>query len=82
MYNFGHKIIYTRWLVVVLNTPLPHVVLSSIDKEHLCHADSKKKEYVEWITEAKTDATRDKRLSTTIEWLAEGKARNWKYQKC
>ena len=42
---------------------------------------SKKKEYVEWITEAKTDATRDKRLGTTIEWLAEGKARNWKYEK-
>jgi uncharacterized protein YdeI (YjbR/CyaY-like superfamily) len=43
---------------------------------------SKKKEYVEWISEAKTDATRDKRLDTTIEWLAEGKARNWKYEKC
>jgi hypothetical protein len=43
---------------------------------------SKKKDYVEWITEAKTDATRDKRLGTTIEWLAEGKARNWKYEKC
>jgi len=43
---------------------------------------SKKKEYVEWITETKTDATRDKRLGTTIEWLAAGKARNWKYEKC
>lgn len=43
---------------------------------------SKKKEYVEWITEAKTEATREKRLATTIEWLAEGKARNWKYEKC
>ena len=43
---------------------------------------SKKKDYVEWITEAKTDATRDKRLATTIEWLAEGKARHWKYQNC
>jgi hypothetical protein len=41
-----------------------------------------KKEYIEWITEAKTDATRDKRLATTIEWLAEGKRRNWKYEKC
>lgn len=41
-----------------------------------------KKEYVEWITEAKTEATRDKRLATTIEWLAEGKRRNWKYEKC
>ena len=33
-------------------------------------------------TEAKTDATRDKRLATTIEWLTEGKRRNWKYEKC
>ena len=41
-----------------------------------------KKEYVQWITEAKTDATRDKRLATTLEWLAEGKRRNWKYEKC
>ena len=43
---------------------------------------SKKKDYVEWITEAKTDMTRDKRLATAIEWLAEGKARHWKYQNC
>jgi uncharacterized protein YdeI (YjbR/CyaY-like superfamily) len=41
-----------------------------------------KREYIEWITEAKTDATRDKRLATTIEWLSEGKRRNWKYEKC
>jgi uncharacterized protein YdeI (YjbR/CyaY-like superfamily) len=41
-----------------------------------------KKEYVEWITEAKTDATRDKRLATTLEWLSEGKRKNWKYEKC
>ena len=41
-----------------------------------------KKEYVEWINEAKTDATRDKRLATTIEWLTEGKRRNWKYENC
>lgn len=41
-----------------------------------------KKEYVEWITEAKTEATREKRLATTLEWLAEGKRRNWKYEKC
>jgi uncharacterized protein YdeI (YjbR/CyaY-like superfamily) len=43
---------------------------------------SNKREYVEWITEAKTQATRSKRLATTIEWLAEGKTRNWKYQNC
>ncbi len=41
-----------------------------------------KKEYVEWITGAKTEPTREKRLAATIEWLAEGKKRNWKYEKC
>ena len=43
---------------------------------------SKQKEYVEWITEAKTDATRDKRLLQAVEWMAEGKVRNWKYLGC
>lgn len=42
---------------------------------------SNKKDYVEWITEAKTDVTRFKRLETTLEWLAEGKIRNWKYAR-
>ncbi|HKT28635.1 YdeI/OmpD-associated family protein, partial [Dyella sp.] len=41
---------------------------------------SAQREYVEWITEAKTDATRQKRIATSLEWLAEGKHRNWKYQ--
>jgi uncharacterized protein YdeI (YjbR/CyaY-like superfamily) len=40
------------------------------------------REYVDWIGEAKTDATRQKRITTTLEWLAEGKRRNWKYEKC
>jgi hypothetical protein len=43
---------------------------------------SKKKDYVEWVTEAKTDETRDRRLKTAVEWLSEGKARNWKYERC
>jgi uncharacterized protein YdeI (YjbR/CyaY-like superfamily) len=43
---------------------------------------SHKREYVEWITDAKTEATRTKRLATTLEWLAEGKPRNWKYMNC
>ncbi len=43
---------------------------------------SHKKEYVEWVTEAKTDETRDRRLATTVEWLAQGKSRNWKYERC
>jgi len=40
------------------------------------------REYVAWITEAKTDATRQKRIATTLKWLAEGKRRNWKYEAC
>lgn len=40
------------------------------------------KEYIMWITEAKTEATREKRVATTIEWLSEGKSKNWKYEKC
>ena len=40
------------------------------------------REYVEWVTEAKRDETRAKRLAQTIEWLAEGKRRNWKYENC
>jgi uncharacterized protein YdeI (YjbR/CyaY-like superfamily) len=43
---------------------------------------SHKKEYVEWIAEAKTEPTRNKRLATTVEWLSQGKSRNWKYEKC
>ena len=41
---------------------------------------SARREYCEWIADAKTDATRDKRLAQALEWIAEGKQRNWKYQ--
>ncbi len=40
---------------------------------------SNKKEYVQWIAEAKTSETRARRIATAVEWLNEGKARNWKY---
>ncbi len=43
---------------------------------------SHQREYVDWITEAKTQPTRARRLETTIEWLSEGKPRNWKYLNC
>lgn len=42
---------------------------------------SHRREYSEWIAEAKTDATRDKRIATALEWLSEGKSRNWKYER-
>ncbi|HEY9534568.1 MAG TPA: YdeI/OmpD-associated family protein [Mucilaginibacter sp.] len=41
---------------------------------------SNKREYLEWIVEAKTEATRQKRIETALEWMSEGKSRNWKYK--
>jgi hypothetical protein len=41
-----------------------------------------KREYTEWIADAKRPETRDKRIAQAIEWIAEGKQRNWKYQSC
>lgn len=42
----------------------------------------KKREYVDWIVEAKREDTRQRRLAQAVEWMAEGKARNWKYENC
>lgn len=41
-----------------------------------------RREYIEWVTEAKQAETRARRLATTLSWVAEGKQRNWKYQNC
>ncbi len=43
---------------------------------------SYRKEYIERITEAKRDETRQERLATTLAWLADGEPRNWKYENC
>ena len=43
---------------------------------------SHKREYVEWIVDAKQEATREKRIAAAIEWMEQGKSRNWKYEKC
>jgi uncharacterized protein YdeI (YjbR/CyaY-like superfamily) len=45
-------------------------------------APSCRREYVEWVAEAKRDETRTKRIASAIEWLSEGKKRNWKYETC
>lgn len=42
---------------------------------------SHRKEYIEWFDEAKTEATRTRRMTQALEWIAEGKGRNWKYQR-
>jgi uncharacterized protein YdeI (YjbR/CyaY-like superfamily) len=43
-------------------------------------APSHRRDYVEWVTEAKREETRKRRVATAVEWLAEGKRRNWKYE--
>ena len=67
--------------------PVPDDLVTALARDRKARATfeafppSGQREYVEWITEAKTDATRRKRLATTLEWLAEGKRRNWKYER-
>lgn len=66
---------------------VPVILLTALEKSHAAKMTfekfsySHKKEYVEWILEAKTETTRTKRVQQTIEWLSEGKTRNWKYAK-
>lgn len=43
---------------------------------------SAQREYLDWISEAKQDATRSKRIDDAIEWLSEGKRRHWRYENC
>lgn len=68
-------------------TEIPEDFFSLLDKNHtalenfLKFSPSKKKDYIEWITEARTETTRVKRMITAIEWITEGKSRNWKYQQ-
>jgi uncharacterized protein YdeI (YjbR/CyaY-like superfamily) len=64
---------------------VPADLAAAVKKNKKAHATfdqfspSHRREYIEWVTEAKTDATRATRLQQTVEWLAEGKPRNWKY---
>ncbi len=47
----------------------------------LAFSPSRKREYSEWLLEAKTDETRKRRLAIAVEWIAEGKSRMWKYMR-
>ena len=51
-------------------------------KAFAAFSPSCQREYTEWIADAKRPETRDKRIAQAIEWIAEGKQRNWKYQNC
>ena len=71
----------------ITNTEAPAEMLTALKKNKQAQkvfenfSPGKKKDYIEWITEAKTEATRNKRIETAVEWIAEGKSRNWKYEK-
>lgn len=45
-------------------------------------APSKRRDYIEWVVEAKRAETRQKRIAQSVDWIAEGKARHWKYEGC
>jgi uncharacterized protein YdeI (YjbR/CyaY-like superfamily) len=77
----------------VVKTPKPTVEPSSellialkkdkkAAKVFAAFSPSAKREYVDWIADAKRQETREKRIATAVEWIAEGKQRNWKYQNC
>lgn len=44
--------------------------------------EAQQRDYLEWVISAKREATREKRITTACEWIAEGKRRNWKYENC
>jgi uncharacterized protein YdeI (YjbR/CyaY-like superfamily) len=67
--------------------PMPAEFKSALAKNKKASAaydafsPSHKREYLEWISEAKRDETREKRIATALEWIASGKPRNWKYTR-
>ena len=69
------KLIVPAYFVKALKTN------SDAWKNFEAFSNSNKKEYLEWIDEAKTEVTREKRIETAVEWISEGKSRNWKYMK-
>jgi uncharacterized protein YdeI (YjbR/CyaY-like superfamily) len=67
--------------------PVPKYLEAALKKNKKAQAafdafpPSHRNEYIAWFEEAKTEATRNKRISQGIEWMAEGKSRNWKYMR-
>lgn len=67
--------------------PVPAELRSALKKNKKAAAafekfpPSHKREYSEWISEAKGADTRQRRVDTAVEWIAEGKSRNWKYER-
>ncbi|MBK6731845.1 MAG: YdeI/OmpD-associated family protein [Bacteroidetes bacterium] len=81
------KLPKTKKVIAETKLIIPEYFQKRLNKNKIAKATfekmppSHKKESLEWITEAKTETTREKRISTTLEWLEEGKSRNWRYEK-
>ena len=67
--------------------PVPETLRKALAKSKAARTNfenfppSHRREYIQWIDEAKTDATRERRTEQAIEWITEGKSRNWKYER-
>jgi len=83
-----NRIVAARRVVKAPKPPMeePPEFAAALKKNKAAHAayaafsPSCKREYVEWIIDAKRPETRDRRIAQAVEWIAEGKQRNWKYQ--
>ena len=84
----GVKMPAARKAASKLPPEMPEDLVAALNKDNAVKATfdafppSCRREYIEWIVEAKREETRAKRLAQTVEWLAEGKRRNWKYENC
>jgi hypothetical protein len=74
MPHFEHKAVICG-MAALKKTRRPWLPFENFSYSH-------RKDYVEWITEAKREETRAKRIVTALEWLATGKSRNWKHERC
>ena len=80
------KVVMKKEVVPKKELPVPDDLIAAFKKntdamQHFQQfSSSAKREYIEWLEEAKTAATRQKRLGTMMEWMTEGKTRNWKYK--
>ena len=73
--RIAKRLVVPRFFLIALkNNKKAYSVFESFSASH-------KREYVEWLMEAKREETRERRLESAIEWIAEGKPRNWKYMK-
>ena len=67
--------------------PVPKPLTAALQKKagalakFRAFSPSQQRDYSEWITEAKTDATREKRIATSVDWISQGKPRMWKYMR-